>query len=138
MKTLKNLKKNNKGFTLIEIIIVIVIIAILAAMLVPSMIKWIDNAKEKTFISDCSALKTAYDAAATEQYAIDGTKTVSADKLAALLDGATVAISDAAPTDSKTYNLKLGDDGAVVSVKNNVFTGTFDGHTWTAVKNDAG
>lgn len=36
---------NKRGFTLIEIVIVIVIIAILAAILVPSITRWIDKSK---------------------------------------------------------------------------------------------
>ncbi len=68
MKTLKN----NKGFTLIEIVIVIVIIAILAAMLVPSMLSWIDSANERTFLSACDSLETALQTSASEQYAAGG------------------------------------------------------------------
>jgi len=39
--------KNNKGFTLVELIVVLVILAILAAILVPMLLGYIDEAKEK-------------------------------------------------------------------------------------------
>ena len=35
---------HKKGFTLVEVIVVLVILAILAAILVPSMVGWIDKA----------------------------------------------------------------------------------------------
>lgn len=54
-----NLNKNEKGFTLIEMVIVLVIIAILAAILVPSMIGWIENAKKKSLVSEATSVFTA-------------------------------------------------------------------------------
>ena len=40
-----SLKKNNKGFTLVELIIVIAIIAVLAAVVAPQYIKYLDKSK---------------------------------------------------------------------------------------------
>ena len=48
IKKLRELKKNKKGFTLIEIIVVVVILAVLMAVAVPSVMKYLseaDNAK---------------------------------------------------------------------------------------------
>ncbi len=59
MKTLQKLKKDKKGFTLIEMVIVLVIIAILAAALVPSMIGWIDDANKKSFLTEARSTLTA-------------------------------------------------------------------------------
>lgn len=47
MNLVERLKKDKKGFTLIEMIVVIVILGILLAILVPGMIKYIDKAKDK-------------------------------------------------------------------------------------------
>lgn len=57
MKLLQSLKKDKKGFTLIEMIVVIVIIGILLAILVPGMFKYIERAKEKQVEVDA---RTAY------------------------------------------------------------------------------
>lgn len=51
-KNLKNLKKNKKGFTLIEIIVVLVIMGILLAIAVPSVLGYVNKAREQQFLSD--------------------------------------------------------------------------------------
>ena len=43
-------RNNKKGFTLVEVIVVVVILAILAAIMVPSMIGWINKAEDKTAV----------------------------------------------------------------------------------------
>lgn len=48
--------KNNKGFTLVELIVVIAIIAILALLLVPQVIGYLDNANEVVCISNTNEL----------------------------------------------------------------------------------
>lgn len=50
---------NKKGFTLIEIVIVIVIIAILAAILVPSLTRWIDKARLASLKSEADTIRNA-------------------------------------------------------------------------------
>lgn len=48
MKRIRCMKKtNNKGFSLVEVIVVCLIIAVLAAIAAPSLIRYIDNNKEK-------------------------------------------------------------------------------------------
>lgn len=54
---MNELKKNKKGFTLMEMIVVIVIIGILMAILVPGLIKWVNRAKDKQLQANA---RTAY------------------------------------------------------------------------------
>lgn len=56
---LLKLKKNKKGFTLIELIVVVAIIAILAAIAVPSFIGMSGRAQQGVDIADASALAGA-------------------------------------------------------------------------------
>lgn len=56
----------NKGFTLVEIIVVIVIMAILAAILIPSLTRYIDMSREKSDLGQLGLLNRV-----TQAYRID-------------------------------------------------------------------
>lgn len=60
---------NKKGMTLVEVIVVLVILAILAAVLVPTMIGWIDKANDKTISAEARAVYLAAQTLASEEYA---------------------------------------------------------------------
>jgi len=45
---MKNLKKDNKGFTLVELIVVIAILGVLMAVLVPQYIQYVEKARQGT------------------------------------------------------------------------------------------
>ncbi len=70
MKSIKELRKNNKkGFTLVELIVVLVILAILAALLIPTLTGYIDRAKEKDVIAQTRQTVMAAQTLVDEQYA---------------------------------------------------------------------
>ena len=71
MKKFKELRKDQKGFTLIEVIVVLVIIAIMAALLIPSLAGYIDKAKSDTMKSDASACVKAAQTIGSEVYLQD-------------------------------------------------------------------
>jgi prepilin-type N-terminal cleavage/methylation domain-containing protein len=54
-----NLKRNKKGFTLMELLIVIAIIGLIAAIAAPKMGSTVDDAKRAKFIGNLAALKTS-------------------------------------------------------------------------------
>ena len=60
---------NEKGFTLVELIVVLVILAILAAILVPALLGWIDEARVKQDVLDAKNCLTATQAELTKLYA---------------------------------------------------------------------
>lgn len=72
MKLLQNLKKDKKGFTLIEMIVVIVIIGILLAILVPGMFKYIEKAKNKQIMVEARSVYMDIQTAAAEAYGTHG------------------------------------------------------------------
>lgn len=63
-------KKNNKGFTLVELIVVLVILAILAAILVPALLGYVDRAKDQQYITEARDLMMATQAGIAEAYAV--------------------------------------------------------------------
>ncbi|MDO4572800.1 MAG: prepilin-type N-terminal cleavage/methylation domain-containing protein [Clostridia bacterium] len=72
-------RKNARGFTLVEVIVVLVILALLAAILIPSMVGWIEKAREKTVHTELHTLALAAQSAYAETYAecgLDGSEQI--------------------------------------------------------------
>lgn len=65
------MKKNNKGFSLVELIIVIAIMAILAGALAPALIKYIAKSRRSTDVSNAQTIATAVTNALSVEAAYD-------------------------------------------------------------------
>ncbi|MDO4545788.1 MAG: prepilin-type N-terminal cleavage/methylation domain-containing protein [Bacillota bacterium] len=99
MNKLIKRSKEKKGFTLVEVIVVLVILAILAAILIPSMVGWIDKAQNKTAIVEARTVLLAAQTVASEDYA--------SDSAVATVDGAEV-IALAGVEGSLTGDIAVG------------------------------
>ena len=62
--------KNQKGFTLVELIVVLVILAILAALLVPALTGYIDKANKQKVIATTRMVVMAAQTEASEKYGL--------------------------------------------------------------------
>jgi len=75
---MKNLKKDNKGFSLVELIVVVLIMAIIAVALAPQILKWVNNSR---ISSDVNTMQTlvgnAQVAMANEKAYAERTKGIS-------------------------------------------------------------
>lgn len=69
---LKNLKEKKGGFTLVELIVVLVILAILAAILVPTLIGYINQANSEKDYATAQTVRVAAQAVADDQYGRNG------------------------------------------------------------------
>jgi prepilin-type N-terminal cleavage/methylation domain-containing protein len=71
-KKLNDLKKSKKGFTLVELIVVLVILAILAAILVPTLLGYIDKARSEKDYATAQTVRVAAQAVVDEEYGKTG------------------------------------------------------------------
>ena len=69
---LKNLKEKKGGFTLVELIVVLVILAILAAILVPTLIGYINQANSEKDYATAQTVRVAAQAVEDDNYGRTG------------------------------------------------------------------
>ena len=129
MFKLLNKKKNNKGFTLVELVIVVAILAILVGILAPQYTKYVEKSRKSADASNLENLVTAFTTAAS-----DGTESI---------DAATYTISvgatgsdvkkgsgDAATSDTNIatlMNTYVGDNWKNTKLKSKKWTANADG-----------
>lgn len=77
MEMINRMRKNKKGFTLVEIIVVLVILAILAAFTIPAMLGFVGDSKKKAAIAEQREIYVAAQAIVTEQFGKYGSDTTS-------------------------------------------------------------
>ena len=92
-------RKNNKGFTLVELLVAIAIIGILAVVAVPSLMKNINRAKATDVITYVTAAKTA----AISEYAATQTVGTYTDES----NGALAGMIEDKPADVEKVSVKI-------------------------------
>lgn len=71
IQMINKLKKNQKGFTLVELIVVLVILAILAAFTIPAMLGFVDDARAKAAVAQGREAHVAAQSATTSAATVD-------------------------------------------------------------------
>ena len=83
LKVFNRKKKDNKGFTLVELVIVVAILAILVGILAPQYTKYVEKSRKAADASNLENLVTAFKTVAsdgTEDHVDAGTYTITIDK----------------------------------------------------------
>ncbi len=128
MKNLK--KKNNKGFSLVELIVVVMIMAILAVALAPQVMKWVGNSKVSSDVNTYESMVSSLQLALADEVVYSdvksGTVTVTLSQSAdvtlvatgsAQVDDLTTELGNILGTDFKskirtktgTYSIEIKD-----------------------------
>ena len=93
---MKRKKRNNKGFSLVELIIVIAIMAILVAILAPQFLKYVERSRNTADIANAREITNAVIAYAVdtevEDNEITGATTITVDKTHAGASGANAKV----------------------------------------------
>lgn len=121
---MKKLKKENKGFSLVELIVVVLILGILAVAVTPQIMNWVDKSKKNTDETTVESIEVAAQAAvleymetnavAAEVYYVDGGTTPSITQsgsantgLGAKILTAIGAVSDPKQDPTKVYKIEV-------------------------------
>jgi type IV pilus assembly protein PilA len=110
MKNVKKQKnvKNNKGFSLVELIVVIAIMAVLVGILAPQFMGYVEKSREATDIQNLDSIRTQVETYCADHPCTKVTVSVTSTGTTALLDDESVApgSTDAIISTSSTNKLK--------------------------------
>ena len=114
-----NKRKNQKGFTLIELIVVVAILGILAALAIPRLTKATDSAKIGAHNANVSAVKSA--AALYVANNPDATGDIT-DGVKEYMEGGVMPTAPVVRniTENTTYTVVLSEEGDIIVYPSNI------------------
>lgn len=101
------MKKNNKGFSLVELIIVIAIMAVLIGLLAPQYLKFVKQSKISADISNAQSLATAVNVA----FAAGEIGTTAMSGTAGQVAGVSAQYPESKLIENGLWTITVNDDG---------------------------
>ena len=101
---IKRITKKEEGFTLVELIVVLVILALLAAILVPTLLGYIDKARDEKNYQTAQTVRVACQSYEDDYYAANGEFANITDLGAKLTLGTQSTIAELAGVDTTSVS----------------------------------
>ena len=126
MFKLLNKKKNNKGFTLVELVIVIAILAILVGILAPQYTKYVEKSRKAADVANLENLVTAVKVAAADDAQDivadkEVTYTIEINATGTTVDQKSVATGDKTENIKKALSESAGTNWASTTLKSSAW-----------------
>ena len=93
-RLMEKARKNNKGFSLVELIVVVLIIAIIAVALAPQVVKYVQKSRESVEANNAATIQSATQAAVAEYQAQTNVTTLKAVTYTVSASDSTVKVKD--------------------------------------------